>query len=440
MHTPLHSLQMYVANRVNVIHDLTPLHRWSHVNSENNAADVASRGCSASDLIGHNSWWHGPAFIQQHSSLLHPPGYTRSGLEVPELKADSATSLVVNASSAELLSVCTKYSSFRTAQRVTAYVLRFICATLKRQSTQPIILKAQGLVRPNVTLLPEELHIAIALLVSQVQQHHFLEEIRLLHANTTPPRWKALSPFVDELGVLRVGGRLHHADLPEDAKHPALLPKDAHLSSIIVDHFHTVNAHPGPRTTQALTTAQFWILSARTLVRRRVHQCLVCSRFRSATPQPFMGSLPASRVNHQRPFLATSLDYAGPFNVKISSLRNAKIIKGYLCLFVCMSTKALHLEFVSDVSTSSFISSFERFVSRRGLPHEVHSDNGTNFRGAAKRLEEIYDLLKSSEAKLTTYFTDKRIQWHFQPPYAPHFGGLHERRSVREKRSVSHCR
>ncbi|UYV83333.1 hypothetical protein LAZ67_23000609 [Cordylochernes scorpioides] len=99
-------------------------------------------------------------------------------------------------------------------------------------------------------------------------------------------------------------------------------------------------------------------------------------------------------------------------------------LKFYIALFVCFATKAIHLELVSDLSTGSFIAALRRFTSRRGTPSDIYSDNGTNFKGAAKFLNEQYALLQASE--IQNYITYSEINWHFMPPHAPYFGGIWE--------------
>jgi len=119
------------------------------------------------------------------------------------------------------------------------------------------------------------------------------------------------------------------------------------------------------------------------------------------------------------------VDYGGPFNVRVSPGRGHKSRKCYIALFVCLVTRAVHIELVSDYTTSAFIAAFERFSSRRGPPTVVFSDNGTNFKGAereiATRIKEL-----SEDDNMLNGMSTKGISWNFIPPHAPHFGGLWE--------------
>ena len=76
-----------------------------------------------------------------------------------------------------------------------------------------------------------------------------------------------------------------------------------------------------------------------------------------------MGNLPRDRITHSRSFLVCGLDYAGPFDSKVSALRRSKIVKSYMCIFVCFATNATHIEVVSDLSTASFLNCLKRFIS-----------------------------------------------------------------------------
>lgn len=137
-----------------------------------------------------------------------------------------------------------------------------------------------------------------------------------------------------------------------------------------------------------------------------------------------MGALPAERTTFSSPFTNTGVDFAGPFLIKTYFGRNCRLEKGYVCLFVCFATRGIHLEAVSSLSTQAFLAALTHFVSRRGVPAQIFSDNGTNFSGASKLL------LHDFERALRTYpkedYSLSQIKWNFIPPGAPHMGGLWE--------------
>ncbi|XP_060880949.1 uncharacterized protein LOC132952628 [Metopolophium dirhodum] len=124
-----------------------------------------------------------------------------------------------------------------------------------------------------------------------------------------------------------------------------------------------------------------------------------------------MGNLPKFRLQQIKPFVVTGVDYAGPITLKTSTTRRAIPCQAYLCLFVCMTTKALHLELASDLSTEVFLMAMCRFIFRRGPVEQIHSDCGTNFVGAANLFQTVDNFTRSTEyqTKCRDYLTKRNI-------------------------------
>ena len=134
-----------------------------------------------------------------------------------------------------------------------------------------------------------------------------------------------------------------------------------------------------------------------------------------------MGNLPECRLEVGMVFRNTGVDFFGPMLVK--EKRNE--VKVYGCLFVCMSTRVCHLVSVDDLSTDHFIMALKKFIARRGRPQRMFSDNGTNILGANNELRKC--LKQLDEQRIQNFCAPKEIDWNFQPPSAPHFGGAYER-------------
>ena len=90
----------------------------------------------------------------------------------------------------------------------------------------------------------------------------------------------------------------------------------------------------------------------------------------------------SERVSPTPPFEKSGVDYAGPFQIKYGHVRKPTIIKAYICVFVCLSVEAVHLELVSDLTNEAFTAALRRFIARRGYPTLIWSDHGSNFVGA----------------------------------------------------------
>lgn len=211
--------------------------------------------------------------------------------------------------------------------------------------------------------------------------------------------------------------------LSEDAKHPYLLPKESiNVTSLLITAFHRRLLLARPKLIIAMLRQEYWIVSCREAVRRVIFKCVTCDRHKALHPAPRMGILPESRVHSVRAFSSVGIDYGGPYIIKECKRRNTRTTKVYIALFVCMATKAIHVEIVSDLTSDAFLAAFDRFVARRGVPAYVYSDCGTNYVGTARQLEHIFR--RKDVQTLVSACVD--CDWHFNLPVTPHFVGLCE--------------
>jgi hypothetical protein len=225
-----------------------------------------------------------------------------------------------------------------------------------------------------------------------------------------------------------VGGRLQHSSLPYTSVHQFILPGKHHVTSLIIQHTHEREGHTGIQQTLNTLRQRYWIIGGVTSIKRVLHKCLVCRRLNSRPARQLMAPLPSCRVTSGKyPFESTGVDYFGPLHVK----QARSVVKRWGCIFTCLRTRAVHLEIVHSLTTDACLMALIRFISRRGAPKEIFSDNGTNFVGADNELKQALSCLQHETVsnKLLSY----EIQWHFQPPSCSHRGGVWERliRSVR---------
>ncbi|XP_076301464.1 uncharacterized protein LOC143219346 [Lasioglossum baleicum] len=235
---------------------------------------------------------------------------------------------------------------------------------------------------------------------------------------------ESLNPFLDEDGILRVGGRLRNASIPLNSKYPILLTTHP-LVRLIIEQAHVRALHAGLQLTLHTLRQDYWLLRGRSQVKSVIHACVRCVRERASVPAQLMGNLPSPRVSPSKPFSHCGVDYAGPIQIRASAGRGITSRKAYIALFVCLAIKAVHLELVVDYSTQAFLNAYIRFCSRRGLPGNMYSDNGTTFVGADRELTSSYRAaLRDPDFQNQTAIDG--VSWHFIPPSAPHFGGLWE--------------
>jgi hypothetical protein len=262
-----------------------------------------------------------------------------------------------------------------------------------------------------------------------VQKEAFSEEIKLCSQGLfVRTRIKKFTPFMGNDGVLRVGGRIENAEISYYKKHPALLPKNHHVVEVIARQYHNVNLHAGPNLLLAILRDQFWPVDGLHLAKRIMRTCVTCHKHTAVTATQLMGDLPAARVNQSPVFSQTGVDYAGPFQMALRTGRKPPLIKAYVAIFKCMATKATHLEVVTNLTTAAFIAALQRFISRRGLPNDVYSDEGKNFVGAKSELTQLLAFINSAAYidGIRGFLTPKGINFHTNPPAAPHHGGLWE--------------
>ncbi|GFT61773.1 integrase catalytic domain-containing protein [Trichonephila clavipes] len=200
-------------------------------------------------------------------------------------------------------------------------------------------------------------------IIRWVQGFYFQEEIRSIKKQISlPPKssLRSLHPFIDEHGLLRVRGRLQNSQLRFNSKHPIILPSQHSISELLIKEQHIAHLHAGPTLLAHVLRQSHWIVGSRKLINKCIRKCLSCG-----------------------------IDYAGPVLIKCNKGQGTKSTKGYIVLFVCLATKAVHIEAVGDLTTDSFIAALRRFSARRGAPRYIYSDNGTNFVGARRKLDEI---------------------------------------------------
>lgn len=161
-------------------------------------------------------------------------------------------------------------------------------------------------------------------------------------------------------------------------------------------------------------------------MKSHILRCVVCARQRGIRAHQLMGQLPLSRVTPSLPFTNIGIDYAGPITLKTWKGRGAKTQKGWICVFVCMTTSAVHLELVTDYSSEGFIATYRRFSARRGIPHTIYSDCGTNFVGTDAVLKNTFTQGSKQNQQLASLFVNDNTAWCFNPPAAPHMGGTWE--------------
>ncbi|XP_038106590.1 uncharacterized protein LOC119766223 [Culex quinquefasciatus] len=380
----------FVANLISEIQIITHGAKCVHVAGLKNPADLVSRGMPAEKLVNSPKW--------NATSKVRSPSKSR--------RRKKPILVVQTAPPNHVFTIIFSY------RRLLNLALRFGNSVRK-----------SGKRNTDRVLSVVELEAA---LVKILQAETFPEDLKLLRkgrpvAPNSPLR--LLNPFLDQAGVIRVGGRLCLSDEPYAVKHPMVIPGFHPFTRLMLTYYHLKVIIT---VTLASVRDKFWPLNGRA-VRNAIRRCFRCCR---ANPQPIqqpIGQLPVARVTANEAFTCTGVDFCGPLYLKPTHRRDASR-KCYVAVFICLSTKAVHLELVNDLSTAAFLMALTRFTWRRNKPSHIYSDNGTNFIGAKNVLHQLYQMLQPGPEsdKIAKHMADDGIQWHLIPPRAPNFGGLWE--------------
>ena len=442
--------QTFVANRLSVIHDGSKPRQWRKVGTKENPADDVSRGLSGSDMISSDRWRRGPEFLWQEESAwpTNPvvPEIPHNDEEVKiqakccvaDVQCDAKVVEEDDAPTADkeeepkdlMVRFIESYSCWYRLKKGMAWLLR--CKNWLRVKTKSVERPPPVTADP---LDPSELQVAETAIVRFVQLKYFKEEVKALKSRKPIVKKSPiyiLEPFLDEEEIFRVGGRLKNAPLSEKAQHPAILPKNHHVSRLVARRAHEFQSgHSGKEYVLSLIRQKFWIVGARPLIKRVLMDCVVCRKLRGKPGVQQMADLPSERVTP--PFSFVGVDCFGPFVVK----RGRSQVKRYGCIFTCLTMRAIHIEKLDSLEADSFINGFMRFCARRGVPEKVRSDNGTNFVAGERKLREAMQSWKD-DGKVKAHLLQKEIKWEFNPPAASHMGGIWERqiRTVRKVLNV----
>ena len=399
--------KQFVAHRVGEILESTEGTDWRYVPTNLNPADDGTRSGKLSDFDPEGRWYCGPEFLKkspeewpQDKSLPCPSG------EELEVKAE----FVGNASEKIQWLPDPERFSFLKLMRITAYIKRIA----SKQKPKTLAIRATELEGAEVVWWK----------FSQMQS--FPEELALLEKGkviSKSSRLYRLHPVLDEKGVIRLGGRIGKADfLDWGTKAPVILDPKNQFVVRLMDHYHQQHEHQGQEAVFNDMRRKYWVLDMRANIKKTWRRCQKCSNGRAQPVPPIMGELPLCRLAaDEPPFTFTGLDYFGPVEVTVKR----RTEKRWVALFVCMTTGAVHVEIARHIDTSEAINAIRKFMSIRGRPKMLYSDNGTNFRGAEAELKRA--ISEWDHEKIDEELAPKGTEWHFIPAHGAHMGGLWER-------------
>ncbi|XP_062567607.1 uncharacterized protein LOC134229830 [Saccostrea cucullata] len=381
-----------------MIRDATKPHQWLYIESASNPADHTSPGLRASE-VNDSSWLTGPPLLWQ--PIIESRG-VETELQLGDPEVRSARSLCTKTKAhSSILDILSRFSSW-------TKMISFI-ARMQRLSNG-----VKGTYPPN----PNERLQAEQTIIKHIQHETFQDAISALEKSEGLPRsnsLKLLEPILQD-GILRVGGRLRKATLSVAYMNPIILPRNGHITHLILSHAHKETFHQGRGITlNKLRSLGYWIVGGSKTVASYIRQCVICRKLRRPTETQRMADLPKDRMEPSPPFTYCGMDCFGPFIVK----QGRKEIKRYGLLFTCMCSRAIHTEMLDDMSTDAFINGLRCFIAIRGTVQQLRADQGTNFIGAKNEFQKALN-----KERICSFLAEKHCEFMFNAPSASHTGAM----------------
>ncbi|XP_075163256.1 uncharacterized protein LOC142235886 [Haematobia irritans] len=416
--------KQFVALRIGEILEKSKVSEWRWVPSAENVADEGTKWSTTPKFDNNIRWFTGPDFLLEDEKFWPTITFNKSDNRNFELLCHFEENHKTVSTLAEISPDPTRFSRWEKLRHTQLYILKFLKLISKEKEMSSLL-----------NMLTEVINIRVveSIIFRNCQEESFGEEINSLKSEGKQISRKSIlfkcSPYLDSMGVLRIKGRIDAAEgVAVDTKRPIILPRKHAVTNLVVDFYHRRFHHHHNEIVVNEMRQRFWIPGLRAVVRSVSSVCQICKNKRATPNPPEMGELPPERLMpYTRPFTYTGIDFFGPLEVAVGRRRE----KRWGVLFTCLTVRAVHIEISPSLSTDAFMLVFKQFVSRRGTPHKIISDNGTNFRGASRLLQSEIEKLSTENLKRN----HPGIEWCFIPPASPHMGGVWER-MVRSVKSI----
>ena len=403
----------FEGNRVGEIHRNSDPQEWHWVEGELNIADILSRGASPIELGEGTTWQRGPDFLQLDESewpLDKLPDSEPRNIDtfvgiVGELEQEDSLSSRIQIS---------RFSRFTPLIHTTARILKLY----KRFKT--------GGVSNNKELEPSDLEDAKQFWIRDAQND--------IHSELGTKKYIKLRPELVN-GVFLVGGRVERwMEATWNKQRFILLPKEHRLSYLIALHEHQKSGHLATAATVSQIRSKYWIVGVVKIVNKIVDSCRWCKEKFKKFESQIMSPLPIERIKPSPPFLHVGCDYFGPYTIKGEVQKRIRG-KAYGVIITCLSSRAVYVDLANNCSTDGFLQVYRRFMTIRGSPQKIFSDNGTNLLGASNELKRIIKDLNWEEIR--DYGLEQGTEWIFSPADAPWYNGATEALVKSTKRALN---
>ena len=406
----------FVKNRLHEIRQYTNI-SYNFVPTNDNPADILTRGNNVEELNNNLQWWHGPKWLKEKENLWPNIMNVQIKTDVNEKFKNPITLAVkeqIPIKIHEFINI-KNFNSYKKLIRVAHICFKFISKRIISKCNRNLQRKfhlIQLLVNDEDLL--ESNYAIVEKLLIKIQQYN---------SNYSEDLLQRYQIYKDNFGIMRIHTRMGNSELTEYGKYPIFLNYKDRLTLLLIDSIHIKLKHNGPDATLFEFLQTFWTQFARKTVKYVLNKCFICRKFRTGPYQlPLMPNLPEDRVKRLKSFESVGIDYLGHTYTKIDG-NNKKI---WIIIITCLTTRAVFLDLILDLSAITFINSFRRFISRRGKPTKILSDNGRCFVLGAKVFDNLWKEIEQS-TEFKDYLNEQRIIWKFIPELSPWQGGIYER-------------
>ncbi|XP_065222626.1 uncharacterized protein LOC135847123 [Planococcus citri] len=362
---------------------------YRYVPSAENPADIASRGAEVQDL--NSFWWEGPTWLKE-MEVAWPKAMNLQFESEPEPEPEPV--LISNNTAVIQPPFKIDCTQFKTLN----YLLDATLSYMKNVNPNNIVQKTEE---------------AFNQWIMYIQNKNY--------PDISQPNPLGLKR--DSQNIIRCHGRLVESCLDDNAKFPILLPEKEYFTHLLIEKIHIDNYHVGVSHTLSELRKNFWIPKGRSTVYYVLKKCANCKYYDGGPYKyPAIPPLPEFRVNQSSPFSCCGIDTFGPLYVSDNSVQK----KVFVSIFVCMITRAIHLELLENMTTQEFLLAFRNFIALRTIPKFVISDNAPQFKITKSVFENLWKQI-ISDNDVIDFCKNNSIEWKLLPEYAPWHGGFYER-------------
>lgn len=437
----------------------------SHVPTEDNPADHITRGSNSEKELMETNWYKGPIWLQYNTHPKNPSKKEGNKFLIPMPQEEINSKKVMIAKTTEKpdeenkVFEIQRINDFGKIRRIAVYVLRFIHNRIAKKLREENREKLEENI-PEMNVYRRTETFRTKQIIPGKSEIRWAENLlirlhqKIYNIHEDPKENRFIADPTGKQKTDRIIYQFFRSDTR--ASVPVLRAK-SDLGKLIIRSYHEKNLHAGPATILGEILRWYAGTGWRKAVKDELKKCITCRkknnhRFPEAPP----GQIPKRRITPSRPFQHIGIDFMGPIRTQKST--TSEIESAHIALFTCAASRLLHLEVVYSLKTDEFLLALSRFMSRRGYPDSITTDNAATFVLTAKIMKECsrkehplttieLETIENEEQKeekrkineIQEQLGELGIQWYFNTALAPWQGGFYERFVGITKKALKHA-